>query len=190
MSPLGKFLIARVMCILAIAIFTLPSHAQKFSVRQGICKTYTISESFTEVEKEIIKAAADHINSNVDCTCLKYTETDTDALAFVLMDRPEEDEDKGKRYIGFYEAKLNRIRITNKLKRKDEYVPMAHSMFFKLVLHEIAHWLGMPGSHAFTEKYMRQSHLTPIIAHESAPKLYRKDIEYLEGMLCKSEKDG
>lgn len=181
---------AVVLCFTVAAFFFVSSCATHATLQESKdTKRYYISESFDSEKQFLIRAAALHISTNIDCVNLERTSKLTDGVVhFMPMAKPAPDE-KGKlRLVGLFNKGANTIRIAvNRFGNEDELTPTSNMFFLKVAIHEFAHFLGMQGSHAFSKELSKESQLTPNISDDSEPKLYKKDIEYLEKVVCGEE---
>ena len=149
---------------------------------------YYIDSAFNENQVILISLALDYIEYKVGC--VEYREVrepgifTVGSLDFYKLPGPIEEKEKGM-VIGYYSTPIHNIFLSDKIYNGgDVLVDMPPSYFFKLIIHEVAHSLGMPGKHAFPKEFKEVSQLTPVVGKYSEPRYYEKDVQYLRKLVC------
>jgi len=152
-------------------------HLVEESVEIKRWEIYTIDNSFSNREKELIQMAVNNFEKEIECIAIAEVMNLVD-LEFkspvfkTLHIRKMEKKDGDK--IGLYYHNTHSIYLWTNDTRE---------MFYKCILHELAHAFGMEG-HAFKKEFSDNTQLSPIISRESFPMLYDIDIKYLQKIIC------
>lgn len=150
---------------------------------------YYVLDSFEESRKDVVIAALQHMEDEVSCLTFKpYSKdkkiNDNMILHFVSIDFFPDN------FVGWSPTVFGThvVVMANRGHDKDNTHPwLDNHFFFKLVLHEVSHALGMYGHVSKGEDAHATSHLSPVISYSTQKELFKKDVEYLEELVC--EKD-
>ena len=150
-------------------------------------RNYYLSVSLSKEHLAEVKKAIKHVESKVKCVCFREVElADVDrvnALMIFRMDREGHDKDQANKILGYFNRDKNIIVLSDTSMVGLPH-PLTKETLFKVSVHELAHWLGMPAGHAFAEELSGKSLLTPVISKESKPLLYKRDVDYLNHVVC------
>lgn len=125
----------------------------------------------------VIEQAILEMDRNIDCLVFKKATTmrqsaERSTLYIAVVPR------LSGQTVGQYLEEPNTILLaTNYF----DNTPIEDMMLYKITLHELAHWLGMP---AHPTKDNRTSLLGPQMIQSSENKLYYLDRQYLNRMVC------
>lgn len=143
---------------------------------------YVDKNSFSEHQITLINRAVETFNEEFSCSCFRKVDyyKFKKVLLFINLFGSEKTSD-GFPTIGKYVDEDNVVYLKSR-RKNGRYIE--NTLFFKTVLHELAHVLGMRG-HAFPVEENHSSQLTPVISKDSFPILYDRDASYIENNICR-----
>lgn len=149
---------------------------------------YYIDADFDEEQEVMIGLALEYIAFEVGCVEYRQVESpglfEVGTLEFYRLPGPIREKGQGT-VIGYYSTPIHNIFLSDQIYgESDELQDMPMPYFFKLIIHEVAHSLGMPGSHVYPREFAEISQLTPVIGHYSEPRYYERDVKYLRKLVC------
>lgn len=166
--------------IIALCLLLSSCSFQKHTISESLRYTgwvpYQISSDFSTKQKELIKKAISHFSNMVGC--VEFVEADMLGLA------------SSKPVLLFKPMIFKKTKDIGRFIKKDQTILLSikesDSIFYKCILHALAHASGMDG-HRFSEEDMHVSQLSPIVSKRSLAMLYPKDIYYLKHLICNSK---
>lgn len=148
-------------------------------------KTYYYDLNALDADKHNIAIKAlEIIKHDVGCIDFKPLENKVVAqdkiIVFVSLRYLSEN------YVGIQdeEARQHIIFVTNYSVSGNKLTALEQSYILKVMLHELAHALGMPSQHPFDRSTSSENQLSPQISYTSPAKLSKEDVRYLSSLVC------